>query len=141
MDRFDAQKHYAHTGFAVADVNIGEDAYGIWVAGAVRPGATEEQIAALRAGGQSGDWRNNEMIASLTVNVPGFPMALVSGRESALVAAGARPIFKMAHPAVIVASAEPAVESFRDESLRLAMQPLLRLVRNTNRKRLADALK
>src|SRR5690606_8455889 len=33
-----AAAHYDNTGAVVADVNVGEDAHGIWFAGALRPG-------------------------------------------------------------------------------------------------------
>jgi hypothetical protein len=83
--------HYDNTGLAVADVTAGEDTHGIWVAGALRPTATDEQIRALRASPLSGDWRrvggNLELVAALAVNVPGFvvPRGLVaSGRQESL---------------------------------------------------------
>ena len=93
-----AREHYEHTGAAVADVASGEDPHGIWVAGALRPGVTGEQVAALRAAKLSGDWRayqgNLELVGALAVNVPGFPVprgVLASGGDEpvALVAAGA----------------------------------------------------
>lgn len=92
-----AAEHYDNTGTVVVDVAAGEDAYGIWVAGAVRPGTTPDQIRALRAAPLSGDWRtiggNLELVGALAVNVPGFPVPRPSGRVSAdemvtLVAAG-----------------------------------------------------
>jgi hypothetical protein len=92
-----AAAHYDHTGTVVADVVVGEDEFGIWVSGAVREGLTEAQIAALRAGALSGDWReirgHLELVAALVVNVPGFPIPRVgiaaSGAvQRALVAAG-----------------------------------------------------
>lgn len=74
----DAIAHYDHTGTAVADVVAGEDEFGIWVAGAVRPGVNPEKVRALMASKPSGDWRrvrgNLEMCAVLMVNVPGFPI-------------------------------------------------------------------
>src|SRR4029077_1101625 len=53
----EAIKHYDDTNPAVADVAAGEDRYGIWVAGGLRPAVTEEQIRAFRASPPSGDWR------------------------------------------------------------------------------------
>jgi len=98
----DAAKHYDDTGSAVADVHAGEDAYGIWVAGALRPSASPEQIRALRASAPSGDWRpingSLELVAVCQVNVPGFPIArarVASGQVYALVAAGAMSLAKM----------------------------------------------
>jgi hypothetical protein len=83
---------------AGADVRAGEDAHGIWVAGAVRPDVTAEQLRVARSSPLSGDWRRVgtglEMVAALSVNTPGFvvprPRALAaSGVPVALVAAGA----------------------------------------------------
>jgi hypothetical protein len=91
-----AAKHYDDTASAIADVHAGEDDYGIWVAGSLRPEATEAQIRALRASAPSGDWRpingQLELVAVCQVNVPGFPIAralVASGKVFALVAAGA----------------------------------------------------
>jgi hypothetical protein len=91
-----AAKHYDDTASAIADVHAGEDAHGIWVAGSVRPDATEMDIRKLRASAPSGDWRpingSLELVAVCQVNVPGFPIAralVASGKVFALVAAGA----------------------------------------------------
>ena len=93
----EAVRHYDDTASAIADVHAGEDAFGIWVAGSLRPGATPEQIRALRASAPSGDWRpiknSLELVAVCQVNVPGFPIArarVASGQVMALVAAGAQ---------------------------------------------------
>lgn len=73
-----AAEHYDNSGTAVADVVAGEDAHGIWIAGALRPGVTDEQVRALRGSSLSGDWRriggSLELVAALAVNVPGFPI-------------------------------------------------------------------
>jgi hypothetical protein len=97
-----AAKHYDDTGSAIADVHAGEDAHGIWVAGALRPSAQPEQIRALRASAPSGDWRpikgSLELVAVCQVNVPGFPIArarVASGQVYALVAAGAMTLAKL----------------------------------------------
>lgn len=98
----EAVKHYDDTASAVADVHAGEDQYGIWVAGSLRPDATPMQIRALRASAPSGDWRpirgSLELVAVCQVNVPGFPVArarVASGAIMALVAAGALPLAQM----------------------------------------------
>jgi len=93
-----ATEHYDNTGVCVADVAVGNDAHGIWVAGAVRPGTSAERIHELRASGQvSGDWRNIggklRLVGLLAVNVPGFPVPKIrakytGGHQLALVAAG-----------------------------------------------------
>lgn len=91
-----AAKHYDDTASAFADVHAGEDAYGIWVSGALRPSISPEQVRAIRASAPSGDWRpiqgSLELVAVCQVNVPGFPIArarVASGQVYALVAAGA----------------------------------------------------
>lgn len=90
-----ALAHYDNTGTVVADVNCGEDAHGIWVAGWIRPGTPPEKVVALRASTLSGDWRKvgteMEMIAALAVNSGGFPIPRVGindGSQVSLVAAG-----------------------------------------------------
>lgn len=80
--------HYSDTGQVAADVRAGEDRYGIWVAGALRPDATPEQVRVLKASPLSGDWRTDprsgrlELVAALAVNSPGYaiprPQALIA---------------------------------------------------------------
>jgi hypothetical protein len=97
MGPYDTVSHYDDTGTAVADVAVGEDDWGIWAHGLVRPGIQREQIHALRAGAPSGDWRriagNLELVGALIVNVPGFPiprpeLLMASGRPFSLTAVG-----------------------------------------------------
>ena len=90
-----AVKHYDDTASAMCDVHAGEDAYGIYVAGALRPSVTADQVRAIRAAAPSGDWRpihgRLELVAVCQVNVPGFPVTrarVASGHVYALVAAG-----------------------------------------------------
>lgn len=83
--------HYASTSSALADVNVGEDAHGIWVAGALREGISDDDLRTLKASGLSGDWRtvraggtaNMELVAALAVNVQGFPIPRTSLAASA----------------------------------------------------------
>lgn len=100
----DAVKHYDDTASAVADVSAGEDQFGIWVAGALRPEVTPQQIRAFRASAPSGDWRpignRLELVAVCAVNVPGFPIpraivATAGNKVTALVAAGASVLAEM----------------------------------------------
>jgi hypothetical protein len=98
----EAVRHYDDTASAIADVHAGEDAFGIWVSGALRPGTSPEQVRALRASAPSGDWRpikgQLELVAVCQVNVPGFPIArarVASGAIMALVAAGASVLARM----------------------------------------------
>jgi hypothetical protein len=59
--------------------------FGIWFAGALRPCLAKEDIRALRAAPLSGGWRqidgNLELVAALTVNVPGFPIVAANQRR------------------------------------------------------------
>lgn len=92
-----AAEHYDNTGTVFADVAAGEDAYGIWVAGSLRPGITAEQVRVARSAPLSGDWRairgSLELVGALAVNVPGFPVPrpqglLASGEVRSLQASG-----------------------------------------------------
>lgn len=85
-----AQAHYADSRHGWADVLTGEDEFGIWVSGGIRPGIDDDDLRILRALALSGDWRYDreardlELIAGLAVNVPGFPIPRVvtaSGRS------------------------------------------------------------
>lgn len=94
----DAQRYYDDTDSAVAYVAVGEDEFGIWFHGTLRPDAPPEHVYRLKAHGVSGDWRwiagALELIAACCVNTPGFPKVaarVASGRVVALVAAGGRP--------------------------------------------------
>jgi len=90
--------HYDNTCTAVADVTIGEDEHGIWCAGWMRPGTTEQDVYDLRASDVSGDWREVagalELVAVLAVNVNGFPIKVAArnGEMVTLVAAGMVPM-------------------------------------------------
>lgn len=121
----EAARHYDDTASAIADVHAGEDAFGIWVAGALRPGSTPEQIRALRASAPSGDWRpikgSLELVAVCQVNVPGFPIArarVASGQIMALVAAGAATLAKMkSDPVAELASRVQKLEQLENKAL------------------------
>jgi hypothetical protein len=101
-----AMAHYDNTALQAADVNIGEDEYGIWVHGALRSGVTEQQRANLEGESVSGDWREIggrlELVAALAVPMPGFPLAVVDhdyGQRMAMTATGALVMHKLKHPA------------------------------------------
>lgn len=95
-----AADHYDNTGTAVADVAVGNDKHGIWVAGMIRPGADPASVFELRAAGRvSGDWRRIggklRLVGLLGVNVAGFlrddtrtRARVAGGQPMALVAAG-----------------------------------------------------
>lgn len=97
LNHMSAANHYENTGKAVVDAAAGEDRFGVWVAGALRPSVTADQVRALRAAPLSGDWRrvggNLELVAALSVIVPGFPVPrptglVASGQVQSLVASG-----------------------------------------------------
>ena len=132
-----AMAHYDDTGFQAADVAMGEDDFGIWVAGAVRPDVTEGQLRMLRASSYSGDWRNMggglEMVALLAVNQPGFPVAVVaSGHVESLVASGASVMFQLRQDEL----AETIADSSVDVALRTALAPLLEQMKTGSRNRM-----
>ena len=98
-----ALHHYENSAICAADVVAGEDDYGIWVSGGIRPDLSAEKLREMKAGSLSGDWREVigrglEFLGALVVNIPGFPIprpearivASASGEEQvlALVAAG-----------------------------------------------------
>jgi 2'-5' RNA ligase len=122
-----AAEHYDNTGAAVADVAVGNDQHGIWIAGSIRPRADPLKVYELQAAGQvSGDWRRIggqlRLVGLLAVNVPGFPVPkmrarVASGQPQALVAAG-RPQVAWSRPQADV----------EQEAVRIVMRMLSRRV-------------
>lgn len=74
----DAGKHYDKTGLVGAFVRAVDGKYGIWLSGAVRSDCPAEKVRDMMANPPSGDWRFEdgwlELIAALSVPVPGFPV-------------------------------------------------------------------
>jgi enamine deaminase RidA (YjgF/YER057c/UK114 family) len=109
-------------------VRIGEDADGVWVAGALRHGVTGEQVATALGCTLSGDWQPhpdragvNEFIAALLVPVPGFPMARTQpsvAYNDGLVTASSVPV-RLGLPE------PPSVEEQARQALRTAKAALL----------------
>lgn len=129
-----AMAHYDNTATTLANVAAGGDEYGIWLAGAACPDATDAQINTLTARPPSGDWREIggqlELVAALCVPVPGFPLAVVAhGQQEALVAYGAQVMDKL--------RPQPATPEDHAEILKLAGPALRRLVRKDARERVA----
>lgn len=127
----DTMAHYEHTGRGAADVAAGEDAFGIWVAGSVRPGMTEDRVRTLRASPISGDWRrigsSLELVAALAVNSPGFPVPRAQG----LVASGG------VMTSLIASGMLAPTET--DDSLELSADDVRYLKQLAARERRADA--
>lgn len=95
----EAAAHYDDTGTAWAQVSAGEDEVGIWVAGWVLPGVTDDVVHLARATSPSGDWRpvggSLEMVAALQVNVPGFPIPrALAAAANVVTMADARPRYR-----------------------------------------------
>lgn len=97
----DATQFYDRTGMVAAFVRATDGKYGIWLSGTVRSDCPAERVRDMMANPPSGDWRRHngwlELIAALSVPVPGFPVpryeyALVASAEDveieALVATG-----------------------------------------------------
>jgi hypothetical protein len=122
-----AAEHYDNTGTAVADVAIGNDQFGIWVAGAVRANVAASRVHELRASGRvSGDWRRIggqlRLVGLLAVNVPGFPIQaprarVASGAPLALIAAGRTTV-----------GSEPSVEPSEAQLNQLALRRVMSLL-------------
>ena len=83
-------RHYDDTTTAGAHVRAGEDAYGIWLAGALNPRLSAEEARTLMAAPPSGDWRqvnrgeDRDLVGAHAVNQPGF---IVQRRGLSLAAA------------------------------------------------------
>lgn len=128
----EATRHYDKTGRAVADVVVGNDAYGIWYAGRLRPGASDEDIYAFKSSDVSGHWevgQNGQMtLCGLpAVNVGGFPKGYMTAEEVATAASAAlaeedcgcdddeNPL--QAQPEPVAASAETVLEPIKAEAV------------------------
>lgn len=91
-DALEAFNHYANTGRAVADVAVGEDHLGLWVAGMLRPGITDRDLADLKGSSLSGDWRpvngKYRLVGLLAVNQPGYLVQRVAPDGQGVITAG-----------------------------------------------------
>lgn len=133
-----AAEHYDNTGTVFADVAAGEDAHGIWVAGALRPGISAEQVRVARSAPISGDWRmirgSLELVGALAVNVPGFPVPrprglLASGEVRSLQASGV-----VAHDDSAARAAHPA-SRLKGDGLTLGDISYLKKLAESERRR------
>ena len=134
-----AAEHYDNTGTVFADVAAGEDAYGIWVAGSLRPGITPEQVRVARSAPISGDWRtirgSLELVGALAVNVPGFPVPrpqglLASGEVRSLQASGV-----VAHDDSAARAAHPSNGPIGSNGLTLGDISYLKRLAESERRR------
>jgi 2'-5' RNA ligase len=74
-------EHYDNSCSIAAKAAIGENEHGVWIAGALEPGVSAEQVSRMLGCRLSGDWAPHpeksgwrEFVAALLVPVPGFPM-------------------------------------------------------------------
>ena len=134
-----AAAHYDNTGYVFADVAAGEDAYGIWVAGSLRPGIPAERVRIARSAPISGDWRtirgSLELVGALAVNVPGFPVPrpkglLASGEVKSLMASGV-----VAHDDQAARSAHPSNGPIGENGLSLGDISYLKRLAETERRK------
>lgn len=87
-----AQAVYDDPRTCAAFVRATNGVHGTWVSGALRHGATAEQVAFLRDFPPSGDWRRidgmMELVGATSVVVPGFPNRAPRGDVFAMAASG-----------------------------------------------------
>jgi hypothetical protein len=88
-----AKEHYDNVNAQIGQIRVGEDAHGIWMAGAINPDVDDIKLRKLKSSAVSGDWRGQDLQGVLTVNIPGFPVPRVQAhikqdKQFALVAAG-----------------------------------------------------
>lgn len=134
-----AAAHYDNTGYVFADVAAGEDAYGIWVAGSLRPGIPAERVRVARSAPISGDWRtirgSLELVGALAVNVPGFPVPrpqglLASGEVKSLMASGV-----VAHDDQAARASHPSNGPIGENGLTLGDISYLKRLAETERRK------
>jgi hypothetical protein len=129
-----ALAHYDSTSTAYADVIVGEDDFGVWFAGAMRPHLTRQQIEEFGRHPLSGDWRANpgdanvRLVAALSVNTPGFPIRgrshITASGGRALIAAGSAPLIRRQQRSHGLD--EDAVRRLVDERMRPALSSAAR---------------
>lgn len=123
-----ALAHYDNVATAYADVVVGEDDFGLWFAGAMRPNLTREQIETFGRHPLSGDWRadpgdvRERLVAACSVNTPGFTIGarrhLAASGARALVAAGSEPLARRARRAEQGGLDEQRLARVLDERMR-----------------------
>jgi hypothetical protein len=74
------RQHYDNSCSVVATARVGENKHGVWIAGAVLPDVTADQVRRMMMLQLSGDWGphrekpgKRELAGALLVPVPGFP--------------------------------------------------------------------
>lgn len=112
--------HYDNACSVVATARIGENNYGVWVAGALVPGVSGTQVARMLACQLSGDWRAHrskpgwrEFTGALVVPVPGFTSPSMRINDGALAASAVpiRPSWARTLTAAVIGSTDLPVAS------------------------------
>jgi 2'-5' RNA ligase superfamily protein len=123
-------EHYDNACSVVAKACVGENRHGVWIAGALEPGVSADQISRMLACRLSGDWAPHperagwrEFVAALLVPVPGFPMT--RSAPSVRVAEGA--LVASAVPVRLV-HADTDVVAGADADLRPALERVARSI-------------
>lgn len=80
LGRKGAMEHYDKTGCVAAFVRAVDGNHGIWLSGTIRSDVPAERIRDLRACPPSGDWRDYELVAVLSVVSGGFPIPRAEAR-------------------------------------------------------------
>ena len=111
----EAVAHYEDCALAVADVAAGEDAHGIWVSGALRPGVNPEQLRVVMGTPPSVDCRGFgnqlDLVNVHLVNVPGYVTPRYSFRMDGALVASAIISTPIDQPLPVAAS---VIDSVRD---------------------------
>ncbi|MBA8929423.1 hypothetical protein BC739_006641 [Kutzneria viridogrisea] len=97
VDVVAVMRHYDDPQYVAADVVVGEDEWGIWCSGALRPGVSPEQIRFLQTYSLSGHWLWDELLAACSVSVPGFHLP-TDPEVVALAASGQSTRVRLAEP-------------------------------------------
>jgi hypothetical protein len=84
-----AARYHGDTTSQLMRVRYGEDAKGLWFAGALWPDVTQLEVQRIRATSLSGDWRwvyglrdgksGMDFTGAVLVNIPGFPLQSTGG--------------------------------------------------------------
>jgi 2'-5' RNA ligase len=133
-------EHYDNACAVVAKAVVGENQHGVWIAGALEPSVTADQVSRMLACRLSGDWAPHperpgwtEFVAALLVPVPGFPMARsapsVRVTDGALVAA--------AVPVRLVSATTDVTSTPDGADLRPALERLARGIRRDTESRMS----
>ena len=123
-----ASRHYDETGSVGAFIRARDGRYGIWASGAVKSDISQTGFRDIRANPPSGDWRllnrNLELVAALSVVVPGFPIPR-SQLALAASAAGELEVSSLILPGYCACEEETLVASARSKGYQRRKRALM----------------